>query len=270
MYLSVCEPFSKEGKRTGTSGREHTARSCRRSPFAHATFALVMPPIEALPKIERKQSKREKRLAQEKHRTHMAPEGTGVRALAEEQLNRRHTLIQLELAAAAFRTRLRRTSTQGGSGVAYVKESTARAWDEYVTTESHKREVKKNRKGLKQQLETLSAFMDRRRSSVMRRTSTAKAAPTPEALQDLRGSELSRFEVLRKDALRKVRGNRETADVGKASPRSFMPGRRVSLRAAAAVGSSAGAILATLRRRRTVVHALPPLSTGTPRAKGGG
>ena len=119
-------------------------------------------------------------------------------------------------------------------------------------------------------METLSAFMDRRRSSVMRRTSTAKAAPTPEALQDLRGSELSRFEVLRKDALRKVRGNRETADVGKASPRSFMPGRRVSLRAAAAVGSSAGAILATLRRRRTVVHALPPLSTGTPRAKGGG
>lgn len=124
-----------------------------------------------------------------KYESHPAPGTTGdLRKLAIESADRRHTVIQLQLAAAHFETKL----VSGQNRSDEPEFSKANAWDEFVTAEAKKRaSVKKGRRSLKTQLDALSVYMDRR-------TSLRRGAPMPPILSDMRSSELHRFEILRK------------------------------------------------------------------------
>jgi hypothetical protein len=186
--------------------------------------ALVLPAI-----VQPAVSKRE---PIHRHVTHLAPGGGGdeLRALANDHADRRHTVIQLELAAAHFETRRR-----GMVGM----PSEPSVWDEFITAESHKlRMAQKRRRSLRTQLDALSMYMDR--------GSMLKRGAKPAVLKDLRTSDLQRFEVLRKQLGRPsprpaaVTFSSET--VPHISPRSVMPG--------------------SMQRRKSVVSALPPLLTG--------
>ena len=173
--------------------------------------------------------------------THAAPGATAdLRDLASQQADRRHTLIQLELAAAHFETRM--TAGQGAD----PEFSAASAWDEYVTSEAHKRStVKKSRRSLKTQLEALSQYMDMRGS-------LRRGAQTSSPLKDLRSSELRKFEVLRKQVASERR--HQQGGSGRALPTVHV---RASPRAHG-TSASQGAV-ETLQRRRKSVALLPPL-----------
>ena len=89
--------------------------------------------------------------------------GVELRGLAAAQVDRRHTLIQLELAAAHFESRMVSGQTAANSPDSAAdssdstppnidedithKFSTANAWDEYVTQEAQKRLHRRDPRG---------------------------------------------------------------------------------------------------------------------------
>ena len=171
----------------------------------------------------------------EKYLSHSAPGNTGdLRNLAIENVDRRHTVIQLELASAHFESKMVSGQTCDADEPEYSKAS---AWDEFVTSEARKRAtVKKGRRTLKNQLEALGTYMDRR-------SSLRKDAPFPPVLKDMRKSELHRFEILHKQVA--------------PSPREKGPARRRSVvKVAASASTSTGA--SEMSRRRSVA-VLPPV-----------
>lgn len=182
---------------------------------------------------KQKEQPSQKRDAKEEYKftTHEAPVpgSTELRDLARSQADRRHTVIQLELAAAHFETR----QVAGQSEIDMPAK--AKVWDEFITGEANRRK-KKGRKNVKQQLEALGMYLERRGST--RRT----AGPLPTQLKELRTSELHRFEVLRKQVA-----------PAHPSPRSNNNSPRGRSRSPIKL-----AALASLGRRKSVA-ALPPL-----------
>ena len=213
-------------------------------------------PSIPLPTLDQEDSNDKDTRTQTYVKTHVAPgAGPDLRDLASQQADRRHTLIQLELAAAHFNTRM--VAGRHADQPASPEFSTANAWDEYVTSESHKRAtVKKGRRSLKTQLEALSMYMERRSS--LRRGNAGLSGP----LKDLRTSELHRFEVLR----REVSGaTRRTSSVGGVHPAHSVYNTHAL---------PTGGLHASMRKRRSVAVALPPLFLKTtadpqPSAAGG-
>lgn len=165
--------------------------------------------------------------------THVAPVAGSIelRDLARSQADRRHTVIQLELAAAHFETR----QVAGQSEIDMPAK--AKVWDEFITDEVLKRK-KKGRRNVKTQLEALGMYLERR-SSVRR-----GAAPLPAPLKDLRTSELHRFEILRKQV-----GPNSPREQDSRSNNNSPRGRSRSPIKLAALGMG----------RRKSVAALPPL-----------
>ena len=180
----------------------------RRSIVAHPPLLSKVPATKVVPI-----STQEQKIEKYKTPTVSLPGGQDLRARANSIANRRHTLIQYQLAAAKFNTSLRHTRREG-----YMEkqepeqESLDFAWDEYVKAVASRRHSEASRtnkkagRGLGRQLEALRMYMESRRSS-----QAAVNAP------NLRQSELQKFEVLQQTVQQSVVGSRPSPRGAKAS-----------------------------------------------------
>ena len=135
--------------------------------MAHPPLLSKVPATKVVPI-----STQEQKIEKYKTPTVSLPGGQDLRARANSIANRRHTLIQYQLAAAKFNTSLRHTRREG-----YMEkqepeqESLDFAWDEYVKAVASRRHSEASRtnkkagRGLGRQLEALRMYMESRRSS---------------------------------------------------------------------------------------------------------
>ena len=121
------------------------------------------------------------------------PGATDLRARACSLVNRRHTLIQWQLTAARFNTSLQLAHRGDHHG-----DDMDVVWDEYVKAAAEKRRCadssRPGRRGLAKQLDQLSTYME----AYGTRRSSLAAQRRHDVHQNLRGSQLRQFEVLRK------------------------------------------------------------------------
>ena len=181
--------------------------------------------------------------------THIAPVAgsANLRALARKQADRRHTVIQLELAAAHFETRMLAGQSEP-EGVELPAK--AKVWDEFITDESLKRK-KKGRRTVKQQLEALSMYLERRNS-------LRRGAPLTGPLKDLRTSELHRFEILRKQVGAPASPRSQSSPrLGRAPQMPVAMRRRKSVAALPPILAKASSHEADISRRRSVSIPMP-------------
>ena len=124
------------------------------------------------------------------------PGGVDLRERACSISLRRHTIIQVQLAAAHINTSVKRSTD-----ARETHESLTRVWEDYVKTCADKRRLtdSKGRKkvALSKQLDKLGAYLRGNEPVIARRNSLLPPARPPPSL---RQSEVRKFEVLRKTA----------------------------------------------------------------------